>query len=173
MVARHPIPGEYANQTGRHAVAFWPPATDDSTLERLAIAAWHDDPTAVVRVLHGCAAMATANGDSRRAALLRSAADTLVIGSPVPIPFHNAGERTDPASCPYTPASLAAQRGQLTYRESEVLELLGQRRTDAEIAAALSISRRTASSHVGSIMSKLGVNNRRDAVAIALGYRSR
>jgi predicted ATPase/DNA-binding CsgD family transcriptional regulator len=55
----------------------------------------------------------------------------------------------------------------LTYREQEVLTLLGQRRTDLEIAGALFISRKTASSHVSSILGKLGAANRRDAAAIA------
>jgi DNA-binding CsgD family transcriptional regulator len=50
----------------------------------------------------------------------------------------------------------------LTQRGCEVLLLLAQRRTDAEIAAALSISRRTASNHVANILSKLGVANRRE-----------
>ncbi|MCA9879176.1 MAG: response regulator transcription factor [Thermomicrobiales bacterium] len=56
----------------------------------------------------------------------------------------------------------------LTYREQDVLTLLGQRMSDAEIAAELFISRRTASHHVSSILAKLGAANRREARAIAL-----
>jgi DNA-binding CsgD family transcriptional regulator len=55
----------------------------------------------------------------------------------------------------------------LTYREQDVLALLGQRKTDAEIAARLFISRKTASNHVSSILAKLGAANRREATAIA------
>ena len=55
----------------------------------------------------------------------------------------------------------------LTFREQEVLTLLCQRLTDAEIAERLFVSPRTASRHVGSIISKLGAANRRDAAAIA------
>jgi DNA-binding CsgD family transcriptional regulator len=55
----------------------------------------------------------------------------------------------------------------LTPREGEVLALLAHRYTDLEIAAALSISRRTASHHVASILAKLGVRNRRQAGAVA------
>ncbi len=54
-----------------------------------------------------------------------------------------------------------------TYREQEVLALLGQRRTDLEIAARLFISRKTVSNHVSNILAKLGAANRRDAAAIA------
>jgi DNA-binding CsgD family transcriptional regulator len=56
----------------------------------------------------------------------------------------------------------------LSGREREVLALLVQRLTDKEIAAALSISPRTAMSHVLSILTKLGAANRREAAAIAL-----
>ena len=55
----------------------------------------------------------------------------------------------------------------LTFREHDVLALLGQRLTDSEIAARLFISRKTASNHVSSILAKLGAANRREATAIA------
>lgn len=56
----------------------------------------------------------------------------------------------------------------LTTREQQVLELLGQRRTDHEIAEHLFISRKTASSHVANILAKLSARNRREAAAIAV-----
>jgi DNA-binding NarL/FixJ family response regulator/Tfp pilus assembly protein PilF len=55
----------------------------------------------------------------------------------------------------------------LTRREQEVLKLLCEHLTDPEIAARLYLSPRTASNHVASIISKLGVANRREAVAFA------
>jgi DNA-binding CsgD family transcriptional regulator len=59
----------------------------------------------------------------------------------------------------------------LTDRERDVLALLCRRYTDAEIAELLFISPRTASTHVSSILRKLGASNRREAGAIALRWR--
>ena len=42
-----------------------------------------------------------------------------------------------------------------------------RRHSDAEIGAALYISRKTANRHVGAIMAKLGVHNRTQAAADA------
>jgi DNA-binding CsgD family transcriptional regulator len=55
----------------------------------------------------------------------------------------------------------------LTAREREVLVLLTDGATDREIAAALVISPRTASIHVGNILAKLDVPNRGAAAALA------
>jgi len=51
----------------------------------------------------------------------------------------------------------------LTRREREVLALICAGRTDAEIAAELFISAKTASHHVSAVLGKLGVPNRRAA----------
>lgn len=64
----------------------------------------------------------------------------------------------------------------LTFREREVLDLLSARMTDKEIAEALHISPRTVQGHTQNIYEKLGVNNRRQAVAkaetLGLDFRS-
>jgi DNA-binding NarL/FixJ family response regulator len=55
--------------------------------------------------------------------------------------------------------------GRLTKREHEVLRLLAEGITDAEIAERLFVARCTASNHVSSILGKLQVRNRTAAVA--------
>ena len=62
-----------------------------------------------------------------------------------------------------TPGPLNA----LTPREREVLDLVSSGSTDRAIAAALFITEKTASSHVGRVLAKLGVPNRGQAAALA------
>jgi NarL family two-component system response regulator LiaR len=56
----------------------------------------------------------------------------------------------------------------LTIREREVLRHLTKGMTNPEIAQALSISRSTVKAHVSNILSKLGVSNRAEAIALAI-----
>ncbi len=56
----------------------------------------------------------------------------------------------------------------LTPREVEVLRHLAQGRSNKEIADALSISDETVKTHVGSVLSKLQVENRAQAIVQAL-----
>lgn len=56
----------------------------------------------------------------------------------------------------------------LTPRELEVLTLMGQGRSNNEIAEVLVIAPRTVKVHVQNILSKLGAGNRTEAVSIAV-----
>jgi non-specific serine/threonine protein kinase len=63
---------------------------------------------------------------------------------------------------------LAAEELGLTPREREVLTLLARGLSDKEIADGLFISPRTAMTHVGNILAKLGVNKRTLAASVAV-----
>jgi DNA-binding NarL/FixJ family response regulator len=71
---------------------------------------------------------------------------------------------TDPAA----PVTSAGAGTGLTPRELEVLRLMVAGRSNPEIAAALFVSPRTAQTHVGNILAKLGVESRTEAAAHAV-----
>jgi DNA-binding NarL/FixJ family response regulator len=55
----------------------------------------------------------------------------------------------------------------LTSRETEVLRLLAEGRTNRQLARELYISEKTVSVHVSNILAKLGVRSRTEAAAVA------
>ena len=61
----------------------------------------------------------------------------------------------------------AANPAGLTGRQVEVLGLLAEGLSDAEIAARLSLSTKTVGHHVSAVLAKLGVGSRRQAAAAA------
>jgi DNA-binding NarL/FixJ family response regulator len=72
-----------------------------------------------------------------------------------------------PESAPQVPTDLP---GGLTARELEVLRLVADGLTDAEVGARLYISHRTVARHLYSVYQKLGVNSRTAAVAFAFKH---
>jgi len=62
------------------------------------------------------------------------------------------------------PQEETSERGPLTDRESEVLDLLAEGMANKQIAVTLGISEHTVKFHVSSIYSKLNVTNRTEAV---------
>ena len=70
------------------------------------------------------------------------------------------------------PAEFSSELG-LTTREGEVLSWLSKGKTNRDIAQILGLSPRTVDKHLEQIYSKLGVENRTAAAAIAVNARNR
>jgi DNA-binding NarL/FixJ family response regulator len=85
---------------------------------------------------------------------------------PVAIP---ATAPAGPSSDPHHPQSLTPPNG-LTTREVEVLRLLAEGLTSAQIAEHLTLSPLTVNTHVRSIYSKLGVTSRSAATRYAMEH---
>ena len=95
-----------------------------------------------------------------------------VVAERVPVPpllteIHLLARRARLQTSIDEPAVTPADFG-LTPREVEVLRLLVEAKSDREIGDALFISPRTAMSHVGNILAKLGVSGRVEAAAVAI-----
>ena len=71
-------------------------------------------------------------------------------------------------TAPDPPAAAAGGPGTLSARERELVTLVAQGRTDAQIAAQLYISIRTVSSHLDRIRDKTGCRRRADLTRLAL-----
>jgi len=121
----------------------------------------YDDTLATVRAALGDAVFATWREDGRAFPLERAVAEILAwgedAGTPVPSP------PTEPV------ARAAADRGvaTLSRRERDIVRLIAAGRTNRQLAAELGITERTAATHVGNILKKLGVATRAEIAAWA------
>ena len=71
---------------------------------------------------------------------------------------------------PALTSKLENQFGGLTEREREVVALIGQGKTNGEIAVELVLSKRTVEKHVANILSKLELTSRAQIVRWALEH---
>jgi DNA-binding NarL/FixJ family response regulator len=73
-------------------------------------------------------------------------------------------------SAPMPTVSNATQVAALTAREREVLALIGEGKTNAEIAAALVVSEGTVKTHINHVFTKLSLRDRAAAVVFAFDH---
>ncbi len=124
--------------------------------------AGHDEAVAGVRALLGDDAFAAAVAAGRALAPEEAAAAAATVGD------RSGAGAPDATAVPEDagPIGEAAHLG-LTAREAEVLRLLVEGRSNREIAEVLFISPRTASTHTGRVLEKLGVGSRAAAASVA------
>lgn len=81
---------------------------------------------------------------------------------------------TQPAQATATPATRpapAAPHASLTRREIEVLGLVAQGKTNAQVAQELFVTPRTVNAHLTAVYAKLGVVSRSGAIRYAVEYQ--
>jgi DNA-binding NarL/FixJ family response regulator len=118
--------------------------------------AQHERSLGAVRGALSSDAFAAAWADGRRLSAAQVVEEAVVGTSSPPVPA------TEP------PAVSTADAVALSRREREVLRLIVAGRSDRDIAAALYIGQRTASTHVAAILRKLGVSTRAEAAVRAV-----
>jgi DNA-binding NarL/FixJ family response regulator len=125
-----------------------------------------DHPTAIAALRAGAVGHIEKDGDpARMADLVVRASDGEVIVPPALLPALVDALREVPDS------GWRPLRSRLTTREWEIVELLGEGATTRRIADRLVLSPMTVYSHTNSILRKLGVNSRRDALIAAKRLR--
>lgn len=116
-----------------------------------------ESASAAVRIGYDGAIARDASPQELKVALLAVAAGYCIFSRTALSSFATAAE-----------TELRDGRQLLTERETEVLRLMGAGKSNKGIGEALGLSEHTAKFHVGSILSKLGVETRTDAVRIGI-----
>jgi len=118
----------------------------------------YDRSVAAVRVFLGEKALTALWGEGRALSLAEALAASDIVAST------QQGSKTPTAQAPPYPAGLTA-------REVEVLRLVAQGLSDAQVAEKLVVSPRTVTTHLTSIYNKLGVNSRVAATRFAVEHQ--
>jgi DNA-binding CsgD family transcriptional regulator len=151
---------------GRHDRAAWLLGAADALRQDT------EEPPSddIAALAERAASLARAGSGDVRYQVTRSGARGLnseeIVQELIAAPASGGREQPGPASFPSTEASPLVES--LTARETQVLRLLVDGKTDRDIAAELFVSPKTASNHVASILAKLGVETRTAAAALAI-----
>jgi DNA-binding CsgD family transcriptional regulator len=161
LLAAHRWCGELATAAGQYAEAT------AYLTDALALADACAAPYERALTLLALVELALATGERAKAAAVLAEARTLLL----PLEARPALARADALVTRLTPAKPAQQYpAGLSAREVEVLRLVAQGLTNAQIAARLFLSPRTVDQHLRAIFNKLGVGNRAAAARWAVEH---
>jgi DNA-binding CsgD family transcriptional regulator len=162
LLATHRLMGELDTDAGRYADA------ERHLADSLALADTCQAPYERALTLIALADLRAATGDSEDAGALLDEAHAICtpLGA-MPALARIAAIQSRLAATPAAPSYPAG----LSPREVEVLRLVAQGWTDAEVAARLFLSPRTINQHLRNIYNKLGVSTRAAATAFAYEHQ--